>query len=309
MKRTLGRWVAGVGAGTLVTLSALTLTTTSVANATEFGNHNYLGILSATPPTGFPVSPNALDLSGGPVTITVSVAVTNLTSSTQVVPMDFSVHHILTYQGQNVSDGQPGQPGLTFPPGSAALTTQVLYGTKQTGTFSIPTSGGTISFSATFSDCGYYQIDFNHWNATLKKTVLLASGFTRALGCGEEQLAPRLTPGFWKNHQAAAEVLLPQTLGNYQVTSFSQVTAIFAAMKCSSPANCLAAHLLAAQFDVSSGSATCINGTIGTANAFLQSIGYAGPQSYSLTSAQASQALSLEVTLDNYTNDSTSATC
>ena len=65
----------------------------------------------------------------------------------------------------------------------------------------------------------------------------------------------------------------------------------------------LAAHLLAAQFDVSSGSATCINGTIATANAFLQSVGYAGPQSYSLTSAQASQAISLEVTLDNYTND------
>jgi hypothetical protein len=309
MKRTLGQRAASVGAGALVTLSALVLTPTA-ANATEYGNHNYLGILSAQPPTGFPVSPAALDLSSGPATITVGTAVTNLTNTTQVVPMDFSVHRILTYQGQDVSDGQPGQPGLTFPPGSAALTTQVLYGTKQTGTFTVPASGsGTISFTTTISACGYYQIDFNHWSATLKKMVLLASGFTRALGCETPQLAPRLTPGFWKNHQAAAEAELPQRLGGYQVTTFTQVTDIFSAMKCSSPANCLAAHLLAAQFDVSSGSSKCIAGTITAANAFLQSIGYAGPKSYSLTSAQAAQALSLESTLDAYTNDSTSATC
>jgi len=309
MNRTLGRLVAGVGAGTLVTFAALTLTT-NVAGATEFGNHNYLGILRANPPSGFPVSPTALDLSSGAATITVNVAITNLTSTTQSVPMDFSVHRILTYQGQSVSDGQPGQPGLTFPTGSAALTTQMLYGAKQTGTFTVTASGqATISFTTTIADCGYYQIDFNHWNATLKKTVLLASGFTRALGCVQPQLAPRLTPGFWKNHQSAATALLAQTLGNYQVTSFSQVTDIFAAMKCNSPADCLAAHLLAAQFDVSSGSATCINGTTSAANALLQSIGYAGPQSYSLTAAQSAQALSLEVGLDNYTNDSTSATC
>lgn len=183
MKRTLCRWVARMGVGAAVTVSILTVTTT-VAAATEFGNHNYLGILSAKTPTGFPVSPSALDLSTGPASITVSVSVTNLTTATQVVPMDFSVHHVLTYQGQNVSDGQPGRPGLTFPTGAASLTTQTLYGTKQTGTFTIPASAtATISFTATISDCGYYQIDFNHWNAPLKKTVLLASGFTRALGC------------------------------------------------------------------------------------------------------------------------------
>jgi hypothetical protein len=309
MHRTFRRWVAGVGAGVAVTLTALTLST-SVAGATEFGNHNYLGILSAQPPTGFPVSPNSFDLSSGPVSFTVSVAVTNLTATTQVVPMDFSIHHILTYQGQDVSDGQPGQPGLTFPTGSAALTTQALYGLKQTGTFTVPASGqGTISFAATISNCGYYQIDINHWNATLQKTVLLASGFTRALGCTQPELGPRLTPGFWKNHQSAAVALLSQSLGNYQVTSFTQVTAIFSAMKCNAPANCLAAHLLAAQFDVSSGSATCIDGTLATANAFLQSIGYAGPGSYNLTPAQSTQALSLEAALDTYTNDSTSSTC
>jgi len=38
-------------------------------------------------------------------------------------------------------------------------------------------------------------------------------------------------------------------------------------------------------------------------------VGYAGPASYSISSSQRATALSLEVTLDNYTNDSNSPTC
>ena len=110
-------------------------------------------------------------------------------------------------------------------------------------------------------------------------------------------------------HQSATEALLPQTLGTYVVSTFAQATAIFDAMKCSAPANCLAGHLLAAQLDVSRGASTCINSTISDANAFLTSISYSGPGSYTLTASQASQALALESTLDAYTNDSTSATC
>ena len=80
-------------------------------------------------------------------------------------------------------------------------------------------------------------------------------------------------------------------------------------MKCSDAVNCLAGHLLAAQLDVANGSSTCIAGTISDANAFLTSVGYAGPASYTITSSQRAQALSLEQTLDNYTNDSTGTTC
>jgi hypothetical protein len=80
-------------------------------------------------------------------------------------------------------------------------------------------------------------------------------------------------------------------------------------MKCSDAVNCLAGHLLAAQLDVANGSSTCIAGTISDANAFLTSVGYAGPGSYTITSAQRAQAISLEQTLDNYTNDSTGTTC
>lgn len=298
--RTASAFCAALVAG-----SALGLHSTA-AGATEFGTKNYNGIVSAQPPTGYPVSPAALDISSGPKPVTVTVVVTNLTGVDQTVPMDFSLHHVLTYQGVDVSDGQPGQPGLTFPIGSAKQTTQENYLAKQFGSFFVPASGqATISFSSTFSRCGYFQIDFNHTDAVLGKH-LLASGFTRVLGC---DFAPRLTPGYWKNHQAAAEAQLPQTLGNYTVSTFAQVTAIFNAMKCNAPANCMAAHLLAAQLDVSSGSAPCIGPVIADANAFLVGITYTGPGNYTLSAGQASQALSLESALDNYTDDSTSGTC
>jgi hypothetical protein len=80
-------------------------------------------------------------------------------------------------------------------------------------------------------------------------------------------------------------------------------------MKCSAPANCLAGHLLAAELDVANGSSPCINSTISAANSFLSSIGYGGVGNYTLTAAQKATALSLETTLDDYTNDSSSGTC
>ena len=102
---------------------------------------------------------------------------------------------------------------------------------------------------------------------------------------------------------------MPQTLGGYTVSTFAQASAIFDAMNCSDAINCLAGHLLAAQLDVANGSSTCIAGTISDANAFLTSVGYAGPGSYTITAGQRAQAISLEQTLDSYTNDSTSTSC
>ena len=126
-------------------------------------------------------------------------------------------------------------------------------------------------------------------------------------GCGGANT--RFTPGYWKNHEAATTALLPQSLGGYTVSTFADAQAVFDAMKCSDAVNCLAGHLLAAQLDVANGSSTCIAGTISDANAFLTSVGYAGPASYTITAAQRAQALSLEQTLDSYTNDSTGTTC
>lgn len=277
------------------------------AGAVEFGNSSFLGVLSAQPPTGYPVSPGAFDLSRGPVTTTVSVAVTNLTSSPQTVSMRFAVNHILTYQGVDISDGQPGQAGISFPRGAAPQTTQTSYTPVKTGTFTVPASGrGVISFPMTIAHCGYYQVDFNTFTATGK--ALLAGGFTRALNCNKA-LAPRLTPGYWKNHQAATTALLPQKLGNYTVSTFTQARAVFDAMKCNAPANCLAAHLLAAKLDIASGASICIASTVAQADALLAEVKWAGPGAYSLTSAQSSRALELERLVDAYTNDSTSDTC
>jgi hypothetical protein len=128
-------------------------------------------------------------------------------------------------------------------------------------------------------------------------------------GCGQSGTGQRFTPGYWKNHQTATTALLPQSLGNYTVSTFAQATAVFDAMKCSDAVNCLAGHLLAAQLDVANGSSICITGVIFQANLFLKKVGYAGPASYTISASQRAQAISLEQQLDNYTNDSTSTSC
>jgi hypothetical protein len=128
-------------------------------------------------------------------------------------------------------------------------------------------------------------------------------------GCGQSGSGPRLTPGYWKNHESATTALLPEMLGNYTVSTFAQATAIFDAMKCSSPVDCLAGHLLAAELDVASGSSICITGVIFQANTLLKKVAYAGPGDYTASATQLARALALEVELDNYTNDSTSTSC
>lgn len=186
-KTATGRVRAGrlqllAGAGALLAGAGLVFGATA-AHGVEYGNPSFQGVLNAQPPTGFPVSPAWVDLTQGPVTLKVAVSVTNLTQTVQTVPLHFTVHHILTFQGHDISDGQPGQPGITFPVGAAAQTTQAPYGPVQSSTFTVPagqTTRTTLSFSLPFSDCGYYQLDFS---SPRPPYSYLASGFTRALGC------------------------------------------------------------------------------------------------------------------------------
>ena len=273
--------------------------------ASAWGNPNYEGILSSSDPTGYQASPTAYDISSGPVTITLQESVQNLTSSTEVVPLLLSVHHILTLNGTDISDGQPGQAGITWTTGLWRQSTQALAGKTPVDDVSVPAAGSAptqLQWSWTFNSCGYYQLDVQG----IPAPPVLATAYVRILGCSFGQ---RLTPGYWKNHETATSALLPLNLGGYTVSTFSQASAIFDAMKCNQPANCLAGHLLAAELDVAGGSAPCIQSTINDANAFLSGIGYNGVASYSLTGAQKNQALSLETALDDYTNDSSSATC
>jgi len=168
-------------------------------------------------------------------------------------------------------------------------------------------TSGTLTLPVPKTATCSFQADVKLEATGTSTFVLYSSAKAVVPGCGGAMT--RFTPGYWKNHEAATTALLPQSLGGYTVSTFAQAVAVFDAMKCSDAVNCLAGHLLAAQLDVANGSSTCIAGTISDANAFLTSVGYAGPASYTITASQRAQALSLEQTLDNYTNDSTSTTC
>jgi hypothetical protein len=123
-----------------------------------------------------------------------------------------------------------------------------------------------------------------------------------------ENCGVALTPGYWKNHQRHAELLLPLNLGNFTVSSFSTARAIFNGMNCSSTKDqdavgCLAGHLLASTLNVKNNASKCIQPTIDAANAFLKSIGYSGPTGkYTLTAAQRAQLIQLKDALDKYNN-------
>jgi hypothetical protein len=168
-------------------------------------------------------------------------------------------------------------------------------------------TSGTLTLPVPRTATCSFQVDVKVQVGGVGDFVMYSSIKAVVPGCGGS--AKRFTPGYWKNHEAATTALLPQMLGGYTVSTFAQAVAVFDAMNCSDAVNCLAGHLLAAQLDVANGSSTCIAGVISDANAFLTSVGYAGPASYTIDSTQRAQAISLAQTLDNYTNDSTSSTC
>jgi hypothetical protein len=124
----------------------------------------------------------------------------------------------------------------------------------------------------------------------------------------ESPFAPALTPGFWKNHEKATTALLPITLGNYKVSTFAQALAVFQAMKCSSPIDCLAAHELAAKLDVKNGSNPSIEPVDAEADALLIAVKYNGPGKFTLSAEpkereeQLKLALKLEEKIDAFTN-------
>jgi hypothetical protein len=127
-----------------------------------------------------------------------------------------------------------------------------------------------------------------------------------------------LTPGYWKNHLTSGtpntSQFLPQTIGPYTVSTTSQVTAIFNAMNCANSSSqnaigCLAGQDLATLLNAANGSDACITAALMNANAWLSGvtedgvpgITYTGPTStYTLTSAQRTEALSLMTALSMY---------
>ena len=195
-KSTLLRGVGGVAAVLGATSIAFGAFATS---AVAGGNPNFEGILSSAAPTGFMPSPLAYDVSGGPVTVDFDAVVTNLTAVTQSVALNFSADHILTYDGVDVSDGQPGQPGITFT-GPSGTTQVVMPGSQSFTTTWTADQVNSLDLQYTFGSCGYYQLDI--WapasggsdGSGQRDRATLASGFIRVLGCGGGGGSPTPSP-------------------------------------------------------------------------------------------------------------------
>ena len=105
--------------------------------ASAGGQPNYLGILKGANPTGYTVSPNFYDISGGPATVNINQNVWSLTGSAETVTLNMRVHHILTLNGVNISDGQPGQTGITWTRTLVHETTQTFAGQTPDQTITI----------------------------------------------------------------------------------------------------------------------------------------------------------------------------
>jgi hypothetical protein len=143
--------------------------------------------LKGTPPMSPPFinSPGSYDISSGPVTVVFTTQVENLTSHVVSETIDINVHRIMTYYGQDVSDGQPGKPGITFKPGDAPNTTQVVYGTPFQRTLTVEPKGSApqpVTFSTVMTQCGYYQFDIGQ-HMSNHQHENLSTGFARILGC------------------------------------------------------------------------------------------------------------------------------
>jgi hypothetical protein len=185
-RRTLTRAGGFAGLAGTLTLAGALLTAQTAAAA---GNTNFEGILAAASPTGFLISPASYDISGGPVTVEFDVVVRNLTGAPHTVALNFSADHILTDNGQNVSDGQPGQAGIAFS-GPDGTTQVVVPGTQSWNQEWDASATDTLSLAYTFDSCGYFQMDvWAPWKGgeNDRSRATLASGFIRVLGCSTNQ--------------------------------------------------------------------------------------------------------------------------
>lgn len=112
------------------------------------------------------------------------------------------------------------------------------------------------------------------------------------------------TIGFWRNHEADTTALLPQSIGNYQVLTFTQAIQVFDAANSKNAYNQLAAQLLAAKLNIANGSdSSCISTTIMQADSLLINAAYNGPNTTSSPSGSLkSTVTSTKAALDAYNN-------
>jgi Prealbumin-like fold domain len=229
---------------------------------------------------------------------------------------------ITVAQGATVSDvatlvGAPANAGGTvtykvFTDSSCASLLQTA-GTRNVGAGNVAGASDPVTLNQPGT---YYWMAFYGGNGSVG---------SHQSKCGDEVVtvvtpsAP-LTPGYWKNHKPETTKLLPITLGNYVVGTFTKAASVFDNMNCSSTTDngaigCLAGHLLATKLNLKNMSSPCILPVVQKADAFLkgQSVSYAGitatginytgpAANYTLTSAQRNLAIALKSAMDKYNN-------
>jgi hypothetical protein len=149
-------------------------------------NSHFMGVLKSSPPLSPPfiTSPGSYDISAHPATVVFTTRVENLTNHVVTVTVDVGVHHILTYYGLNVADGQPGKPGITFKGSDAPNLTEEKYGTPYKMTFTVQPKGAAaqmVTFNTAMTTCGYFQFDIGKHEQGIHEN--LAAGYARVLGC------------------------------------------------------------------------------------------------------------------------------
>lgn len=193
--RRLRPWLLKTSLGVLMSVFVVMLGQ-SGALAAE-GNQDYLGVLASNAPTGFTPSPSWYSLTQNQTTLTFDVQVTNLTGVTQAMNLELDLNHILTYNGVNVADGQPGVVNGAVVDGqfNPLLSTQTPDPTPTIFPISIP--GGntqTLHFSRALpaAGCGYFQVDVAKQGLTSQKGL---AGFEmRVLGCGTPSISTTASP-------------------------------------------------------------------------------------------------------------------
>jgi hypothetical protein len=181
--------------GAAVAAALATLIVVSFTVLAGEGNPNYLGILSSTAPSGYKHSPAWYDLSKGENTFMFEFDVTNLTNEQQTMTLSLGVNHIITYRGQDVSDGQPGVINGVVIDGQDAPTTQVQDAHPTFTTLVIAAHATqTIHMSRTLAagQCGYFQFDVA--KAGLESQKGLIGGAIRVLGCTTVVPSPSPSP-------------------------------------------------------------------------------------------------------------------
>jgi hypothetical protein len=265
------------------------------------GNYN----VTETGPTGYTASFSADCTSSIALGQTKTCTVTNDDQPAHIIVIKHVINNnsgssranqfTMKINGVTVAGGNTF-PGAE-PPGTNKIVTPGSYNVTETG------PAGYVAFPS--ADC----------------TGTIALGQTKTCTIVNNDIAPRLTQGYWKNHPPQTTALLPQKLGNYVVGTFAQATAVFNSSNCSSSKpndaiGCLAAQLLAAELNLANAANPCIQPTVDKANTFLKGgtvtvagtttagINYVGPSgTYALTAKQRTVAVALQTALDRYNNN------